>query len=158
MLPVEQCPLPASAEFPSQPKELTKNPQNLIKALRDASETTDAKSSRYALGCIQLRGKRGEIAATDGNQLLLQRGFEFPFDEDLLIACHQVFQSSELLTADNVGVGLHDGWFTLRAGNWTVQIKVETEGRFPRVDDVVPPVQLACLPVVAFRLKMLWFS
>lgn len=95
------------------------------------------------LGCIQIRGKRGEIVATDGRQLLLQRGFEFPFEDDLLIGRHQVFQSSELLAADHVAVGLRDGWLTLRAGNWTVQIKVETEGRFPRVDDIIPPIQRA---------------
>ncbi len=158
MLPVEQCPLLASADFPSQPKQLTKNPPNLIKALRDSSDTTDAKSSRYALGCIQLRGKRGEIAATDGNQLLLQRGFEFPFDDDLLIGHHQVFQSSELLTTNDVGVGLHDGWFTLRAGNWTVQIHIETEGRFPRVSTMLFSLSNARLQVAAFLPKMLWSS
>ena len=143
ILAVEQRPLPTAADFPSLPKQLTKNPPRLVRALRDAAETTDATSSRYALGCIQLRGKRGEIAATDGRQLLLQRGFEFPFDDDLLIGRHQIFQSSELLAADHVAVGLHDGWFTLRAGNWTVQIHVETEGRFPRIEDVIPPIQRA---------------
>lgn len=142
-LAVEERPLPDTPDSPALPKQLTENPSSLLKALRDASNTTDTKSSRYALGCIQLRGKRGEIAATDGHQMLLQRGFEFPFEEELLIDCHQVFQSSELRTADHVGVGLQDNWFTVRAGNWTVQIKVETEGRFPRVDDVIPPVQRA---------------
>ena len=141
LLVVEQRPLPAATDFPSLPEQLTKNPPRLVAALRDAAETTDATSSRYALGCIQIRGKRGEIVATDGRQLLLQRGFEFPFDDDLLIGRHQVFQASELLAADHVAVGLHDGWFMLRAGNWTVQIKVETEGRFPRVDDIIPPIQ-----------------
>ncbi|QDU24945.1 hypothetical protein ETAA8_00060 [Anatilimnocola aggregata] len=140
LLVVEQRPLPKSTDFPSLPEQLTKNPPRLMTALRDAAETTDATSLRYALGCIQIRGKRGEIAATDGRQLLLQRGFEFPFEDDLLIGRHHVFQASELLAADHVAVGLHDGWFTLRAGNWTVQIKVESEGRFPRVDDIIPPV------------------
>lgn len=142
-LAVEERPLSGKSEFPALPKQLTENPLRLLRALRDASDTTDATSSRYALGCIQMRGKRGEIAATDGHQMLLQRGFEFPFEEDLLIGCHQVYQSSELLTADHVGVGLQDGWFTVRAGNWIAQIRVETEGRFPRVDDVVPPVKRA---------------
>ncbi len=140
MLVVEQRPLPVLTEFPALPEQLTKNPPRLVAALRDAAETTDATSSRYALGCIQIRGRRGEIVATDGRQLLLQRGFEFPFDDDLLIGRHQIFQASELLAADHVAVGLH-GWFTLRAGNWTVQIKVETEGRFPRVDEIIPPIQ-----------------
>ena len=138
-LAVEKCSLPA--ELPPLPPTMTTNPTRLLAALRDASDTTDSSSTRYALGCIQIRGKRGEIVATDGQQLIVQRGFDFPFEDDVLIGHHHVFHASELLAANQVAVGLHEGWFTLRAGNWTVQIKVETEGRFPRVDDVIPPIQ-----------------
>jgi hypothetical protein len=60
-----------------------------------------------------------------------------------LIARHQVFQASELIVADQVAVGLHDGWFTLRAGNWTMQIKTEDKGRFPRFDDIIPSIQFS---------------
>lgn len=138
---VKKCAPPAG--LPPFPETVTTNPTRLISALRDAADTTAAGSTRYALGCIQVRGRRGEIVATDGQQLLLQRGFQFPFDDDILIGHHHVFHASELLAVDQVSVGLRDGWFTLRAGGWTVQIKIETEGRFPRADDVVPPIQRA---------------
>jgi tetratricopeptide (TPR) repeat protein len=54
-------------------------------ALADASQITDPESSRYALGCIQLQGTSGKMAATDGRQILLQSGFTFPWQEDLLL-------------------------------------------------------------------------
>ena len=37
----------------------------------------------YPLGNLQLRGRAGEIIATDGHQLLLQGGFHFPWPEDV---------------------------------------------------------------------------
>jgi hypothetical protein len=58
------------APFPTASCALVDNPPALIRALRDAYETTDPDSSRFALGCIQLRGKTGEIAATDGRTSL----------------------------------------------------------------------------------------
>src|SRR5690606_2701388 len=75
--------LEPEGEFPAMPDALQANPPELLQSLVDAVETTDQESSRYALGCLQLRGARGGIAATDGRQLLLQSGFQFPWEEDL---------------------------------------------------------------------------
>jgi len=135
---IDSCEPPP--DLPPLPETLITNPTRLLSALRDAADTTDAGSVRYALGCIQIRGLRGEIVATDGRQLFVERGFQFPFEDDILIGHHQVFAASELLAANQVSVGIRDGWFALRAGGWAVQIKIETEGRFPRADDVIPSI------------------
>ncbi len=45
----------------------------------------DQESSRYALGCIQLRCQFGELTATDGRQIYLHGGWNLPFEDQLLI-------------------------------------------------------------------------
>jgi len=45
-----------SQNWPPTPATFVKNPVDLLSALRDASQTTDAASTRYALGCVQFRG------------------------------------------------------------------------------------------------------
>ena len=67
-----------AAEFPRLPEQLAENPPEICAALRDAADTTDPDSSRYALGCIQLQGASGRLVATDGRQLLVQTGFQLP--------------------------------------------------------------------------------
>src|SRR5690606_10214189 len=125
------------AEWPTVPSELAENPAHLLTALRDASETTDPESSRFALGHIELRGTRGEIAATDGRQLLLARGFVFPWQEDLLVERNRVYASKEFKGEEAVFIGYAENWVTLRIGPWTLQFAANQTGRFPRVDDVV---------------------
>ena len=66
--------------FPAVPNEFTMNRVGLLQALHEASEVTDADSHRFALGCLQL-SKDGNINATDGRQLLVQQGFNFPWTE-----------------------------------------------------------------------------
>jgi hypothetical protein len=116
----------------------------LVTALRDASDTTDTASTRYALGHIQLRPKRGEICATDGCQLLVQRGFLFPWKEDVLIARSGIFGHAEFQVAETVSIGYTDGWVTVCVGPWTLQFAVNKAGRFPRTDDLVRPTASAC--------------
>jgi hypothetical protein len=130
--------------WPKTPRKLAENPTRLITALRDASDTTDSESSRYALGHIQLRPKRGEITATDGQQLLVQRGFSFPWHDDVLIARSGVFGHAELQATEVVSIGCTDDWVTILAGPWTLQFAVNKEGRFPRIDDLLRPVAAAC--------------
>ena len=124
-----------AAEFPSVPETLAENDPSLLAALRSACETTDKEATRYALGCVQMRGGEGRVAATDGSQLLLQGGFEFPWEGDRLIPHTTVFASREFSNSEQVAIGADDEWVTLRVGPWTLWFAVEREARFPQVDD-----------------------
>ncbi len=68
----------------------------------------------------------------------------FPWKEDVLIGGSGVFGHAELNQAENVSIGCTDGWVTLCAGRWTLQLAVNKEGRFPRTDDILRPVADAC--------------
>jgi len=125
-------------DFPVIPSEVRANDARLVSALRDAVETTDNASSRYALSCVQLQGNTGKVAATDGHQLLIQSGFDLPWDDAVLVPARKVFASRELAGDQPVEVGKTDDWVCVRVGPWTIHLKIEKESRFPRVEDHVP--------------------
>jgi hypothetical protein len=116
---------------------LAPNP-GLIQALRDACLTADRESSRFAIGCVQLRPTGGRMAATDSRQLLVQDGFELPWKGDRLMRSSDVFDSAELRRIEEEAIGEQDGWIVVQAGPWTIRHRVETEGRFPEIDMVLP--------------------
>ena len=128
---------PADA-CPAIPDNMKSASTDLLAALRDASETTDASSSRYALDCIQLMGSSGRISGTDGKQLLVVSGFEFPWDEDLLIPGNAVFGHRDLLAATEVSIGRLDEWIVIQAGTWTIFTQIATDGRFPDAMSYIP--------------------
>ena len=130
-------------DFPAVPSEMQANDAQLVTALRDAAATTDSNATRYALNCLQLQGDRGKIAATDGHQLLVQDGFDFPWGDDVLIPARKVFASRELDSAESVEAGKSDDWVCVRVGPWTLHFRIEKEARFPRVEDHVPDVNSA---------------
>jgi hypothetical protein len=125
-------------DFPAISSEMRANDVRLVSALRDAVETTDNASTRYALSCVQLQGEAGKVAATDGHQLLIQSGFDFPWDDDVLVPARKVFSSRELPGDQPVEIGKTDDWVAVRIGPWTIHLKIEKESRFPRVEDHVP--------------------
>ena len=129
--------------FPAAPAAWTENPPPLLAALCDAFDTTDIESSRYALGCIQLRGQAGEIAATDGHQMLLQSGFYFGFDEELLVRRTSAFKGKVLPTDQVVQAGRTETHVAIRIGGWTFWLAIEKEGRFPRVEHIIPAASSA---------------
>ena len=129
---------PADAnKFPMPPETFAANPPGLLKALVDASDTTDPDSTRFALGCVQLH-PGGVIGATDGRQLLVQSGFTFPWEETLLIPRSKVFGSPELPRDQPVHVGKVGDWVALQMGEWTVWLAVNKDGRFPDVERHIP--------------------
>jgi hypothetical protein len=135
---VEEPPhVDAGARFPDLPPNWSDNPPELWAALAAAQGTTDPESSRYALGCIQLRGQSGVVAATDGSQLFRQTGFTFDWEGETLIRGLKLFGSRELPLDQPVHVAQQDKRIVLRSGEWTFWLPLQ-EGRFPRVDDVVP--------------------
>ena len=130
-------PPPAETEpFPPRPEVWAHNPPRLRQALHDACETADTASSRYALGCVQLRPD-GSCAATDGRQLLRQRGFAWGLEEPILVPQNPVFACRELGDVEGL-VGRTAEHAVFQFGPWTIWLPIAVEGRFPRVDDIVP--------------------
>jgi len=119
--------------FPPSPGTFTSNEPSLWIALREAANTTDHDPQRYALGCVQLCGSSGRIAATDGQQALVQSGFAFPWTEDLLVPASGAFGCRELTSNEPIQVGKTEDWVTFQTGPWTVSLKLEQDARFPNV-------------------------
>ena len=60
------------ADFPAPPEPMIDNPASLLTALRDASETAEPASIRFALDHLELCGDSGTLSATDSRQVLVQ--------------------------------------------------------------------------------------
>jgi len=79
--------------------------------------------------------------ATDGRQALVQGGFNFPWDEDLLITASKVFGSNQLPNDEPVFVGRADDWAVFRVGPWTFWQSIEKNARFPEVASQIRKTQ-----------------
>lgn len=134
-------------DFPQMPERINTSEPRLLTGLREAQSVTDDESTRYALGCIQLRGSQGCLAATDGRRIYRQSGFQFAWTEDLLIAGANVLQSSEFRIDQPVGVGRAGDWIVLILGSWKVWLRINTLGRFPSIDSIFPDPASACTRV-----------
>jgi hypothetical protein len=133
------CEPPADADkFPGVPETFAENPPRLLQSLADAGESCDPDSVRFALACLQLRGQQGSIGATDGRQLLVQSGYTFPWEGDILIPRSKVFSSPELAGDHPVLVGKAGDYVAFRTGPWTIWIAVNKDGRFPDLSRHIP--------------------
>jgi hypothetical protein len=74
-------------------------------ALQRACDSSFVSSTRYAVNHVQLDGKQGRIVATDGRQVLVQSGFKFPWDEQVLIPRRTAFGCKELPSSEAVLIG-----------------------------------------------------
>jgi hypothetical protein len=124
--------------FPDVPESTTTNEPGFLKALADATQSAAQVAIRYAVNHLQLRGKAGEIVATDSRQLLIQSGFQFPWTEDVLIPASPVFGCREIPQDAAVSIGKTDTHVLLRAGPWSLFLAIDKEGRFPKVEDAIP--------------------
>ena len=131
----------ARSKFPPLPDDLAENPGQLLAALREASDTTDIESTRFALGNVQLQA--GKVLATDAHQLFIHAGFRFPWTGEVRIPRNAVFASKELPTDQPIRIGKSGKWLTLCTGPWTLHLAIDMEGRFPRIEDHVQAVSLA---------------
>jgi hypothetical protein len=122
---------------PPEPDKFTTQEVGFLKVLDDAAKTASHEVARYALVNVQLRAK-GEVIATDGKQVLIQGGFTFPWKEDLLIPAVGVFACKELPQDAPVGVGRSAGHVCVRVGPWSFHLAIDTVGRFPDVEQVLP--------------------
>lgn len=123
--------------FPEPPARFARNPGGLLHALDEATHIAPTDAVRYASQRLQLSGRAGAVVATDGRQLLLQGGFTFPWQEDVLVPRLPAAGCKELGGAP-VEVGKADGFVGLRTGPWAFGLKVDAEGRYPRVEHVIP--------------------
>ena len=138
--------IPQSVQFPSSDAmEMPPIPDNLVtidplflSAMAEAVATTDQESTRYALNCIRLRGRDGQIAATDSAQALIQTGFSFPWDDEILITGSGAFASRDFAAADELRIGRSADWVTLQANSRTLHMRIEKERRFPNIDLQIP--------------------
>jgi len=110
----------------------------LLAALDFAAATTDPDAVRYALGCIRLSGKTGQLAASDGRQMYLHGGFSFPWEESLLVPRSTVFGYRELPQDQPVGIGRAGDWVAFAVGPWTIYLRINKDGRFPDIDRHIP--------------------
>jgi hypothetical protein len=129
---------PAFADLRGIPDRLEAFSPALLDALAEAAGVAGQDNARYSLGSIRLRGGSGEVAATDGRQLLIRSGFAFPWVGDALIKATPIFAARELPRDEPVHVGRTETHVVLVAGPWTVALAIRTGVRFPRFDDVVP--------------------
>ncbi len=126
----------ALPEFPKAPGRFVEQDAGSLKALDDAMQTASKDSVRLSTNKIQLRGRAGVISATDGRQLLWSSGFRFPFTDDLLVPRVTVFGCREL-TGD-VRIGNTTTHVCVQVGAWTIYLPIDKEGRFPRVESIIP--------------------
>ena len=135
---------PSSSEtFPNPPTIFATNEAGLWRSLGDAVECTDEQSSRYALGCLNLCGDTGRIEATDGGQALVQTGYHFGWKENLLVPGNKLLGCADIVPGETIEIGRTEDWVALRIGKWLIQLRIQKEARFPKIDQVVPNPEFA---------------
>ena len=102
--------------FPVEPRKFVSLDKSVLKSFDDAVQTAGRNSVRPNLNRLQLRGKLGEIVSTDSRQLLVQRGFPFPWKEDILIPAVGLFGRRELPHDAAIAIGKSDTHVCLRIG------------------------------------------
>lgn len=130
------------ADYPSLPEKMATVEPGIMQALAEATQSSGADAIRYAVNHIQLKGKANSIVATNGRQLLLQRGFSFPWTDDVLVPASPVYACREL-SQDAVALGKTDSHVTIQAGPWMLHLPIDKDGRFPAVDKVIPKREAA---------------
>ena len=149
--------LPDDPPFPAVPSPMAEIDWGLWRALAEAMETTDPLPARFGTDCVQLRGSGGRIAATDSRQLLVQTGFSFPWEGDLLIPKNSLFACRDLRPDAPLHIGHSDAWLTLQTGPWTFHLATETDRRFPAVEKYIkqPEAALTRLELAAADAEFL---
>jgi hypothetical protein len=116
-----------------EPK-LSEPGNGFLTALAEAARTAGGELSRQAVRCVLLRG--GEVIATDGRQLLVQKGFSFPWDGEALIPALPAFGCKELAGHKTL-IGKHAGKIVLSCGPWSLCMDCEDARHFPDVSRVM---------------------
>lgn len=128
---------PSQDSFPPMPTDFTANGVEMWSALGDAVTCTDVQSSRYALGCLNLCGV-GRIEATDGRQALVQTGYSFGWEDNVLVPGSELLGCSDIEPGDTIEIGRTEEWVALRIGPWLIQLRIQKDARFPKIEQVIP--------------------
>ena len=127
------------APFPEPPAVVVRGPGR--PARRPGRGDDHGRRRQHPL-CPELPpapGRRtGAIVATDGRQILIQGGFDFPWAGDVLVRRSPLFACQELPRDQPVSIGRTDTHVVLRVGPWTIFLEIQTDVRFPDVDQVFP--------------------
>lgn len=129
--------------FPEPGGEVVPQPPSFLPALAEAARTAAGDDGRFALTRILLRGKTGQVVATDGKQLLVQGGFRFPWADDVLVPAVPAFAAKELVAAGDVAVGRNADHVLVVTGPWSFALRVAATARYPTIDRVVPRTEPA---------------
>ena len=106
-------------------------------AMIEASQTTSAEESHFAMDCIRLRGVDGRIAVCDSCQAFTLTGFRFPWCDEVLVVSPRI-PSPDLLHAKHVEIGRTNAWFFVRLEQQTLTLRIEKERLFSHLDLPVP--------------------
>jgi len=106
--------------------------------MTEAARTAAKDNGRFALTRVLLRGKAGQIVATDGKQLLVQGGFGFPWSDDVLVPAVPAFAAKELAGESVITIGRSADHVLIAIGHWTFALKADRSGRFPKFEEVMP--------------------
>jgi len=126
------------AKFPVWPTRSTNNPPSLLDDIDQAMQILSNDRIHHRYSSLRLRGSHGDIAATDGRQMLLQRGYQFPWKNSLLVPRTLVFGSPELPSDVPVRVGFNEEHVLIRIGAWTIALKIDANSTYPNVDALIP--------------------
>jgi hypothetical protein len=135
---VEAAPSSEQPQTLAEPTSWMTANAELRTVLSAAHPVRSPETVRFATDRICLRGARGQIAATDGRQLLVWDGFSFPWSDDLLIAPFAMLDADELKAAADWRIGKAEGHVVLQTGSWTFRAEILKDGRFPNIDQVMP--------------------
>ena len=124
--------------LPDLPDDWHTVPVEFLSALHECGRTTAKDATRFALTRVQIKGKAGQVVATDGRTAFIRGGFSFPFADDLLVPALPVFGSRELAGERSVRIGRTTTHLVAEAGPWQVFLPVDRTGRYPDVAGVVP--------------------
>jgi hypothetical protein len=125
-------------ELPRVPSRLSAVPEPFLVALGEASRVAAKESTRFAICHVQLRGKAGQVVATDGRQMLIQGGFQFPWDDDVLVPRLPLLDLPGMSLSDPAGLARAGDHLILRVGVWAFWLALDTTGRFPDVEGAIP--------------------
>ena len=134
----ETVPPETVPDLPKPPTAWSTLPSSFLHALDEAAQTTAKESVRFALARIQLRGQAGEVIASDGRQLLVQSGFTFPWQDDVLVPRVRAFGLRDLAAEATVKVGRLKQQVVICSGRWTFLLGIDSKARFPSVQEVIP--------------------
>ena len=124
--------------WPIVPEELFTLPPSFLAAMHEAGRTAAREEGKYAFDGVQIRGKAGQLIATDGKQALIQGGFKFPFAEDLIVPAVPLFGAKELAGEEAVNIDRIDNWLFVEIGFWHIWLQIDPEKRFPDVVGAIP--------------------